>query len=77
MVKWWYNTGIRFHNLIGLFIVPITEELGFSRSAFTGTMTISMFSSIAMNLALGAVLAHTKRRPLFVASAVLTAVLFG
>ena len=61
MVKWWYNTGIRFHNLIGLFIVPITEELGFSRSAFTGTMTISMFSSIAMNLALGAVLAHTKR----------------
>ena len=56
-------------NLSGLFIVPITEELDVSRSAFTLHMTVQTVSGILLNLMLSKILAVTKRRPLFVSAA--------
>ena len=64
-------------NLGGLFIVPITEELGFSRAAYSLNMTFSTAASIILNLALAKILAKTRRRPLFLVTAIACSVLYA
>ena len=64
-------------NLFGLFIVPVTEDLGFSRSAFTGHMTIMIFASIGLNLAMAKILVAFRRRPLFITAAFLTTIFYA
>ena len=63
-------------NLSGLFIVPITEELGLSRGIFSLHLTCSMASSIILNLNLSRILEGLRRKTMFIIACLVCIVVF-
>ena len=63
-------------NLSGLFIVPITEELGLSRGVFSLHLTCSMASSIILNLNLSRLLEGLRRKTMFLIACLVCIVVF-